>query len=127
MTDEKYLLAAARYVELNPVRASLAADPASYPWSSTGAHLKGADDGLVAAEQLLKLVGDWRIFLTGGLPEEEYEELRRYERTGGRKRKNTSMVSLDYARGNLARARRDYLAALVTPDWVRGTIGEEGK
>lgn len=31
------------------------------------------------------------------------------------------------ARGNLARARRDYLVALVTLDWVRGTIGEEGK
>lgn len=31
------------------------------------------------------------------------------------------------ARSNLARARRDYLVALVTLDWVRGTIGEEGK
>ena len=29
--DEKYLLAAARYVELNPVRARLVADPAEYP------------------------------------------------------------------------------------------------
>ncbi len=31
------------------------------------------------------------------------------------------------ARGNLARTRRDYLVALVTLDWVRGTIGEEDK
>ena len=31
------------------------------------------------------------------------------------------------ARGNLAHARRDYQVALVTLDWVRGTIGEEGK
>jgi len=31
------------------------------------------------------------------------------------------------ARGNLTRARRDYLVALVTLDWVKGTIGEEGK
>ncbi len=30
------------------------------------------------------------------------------------------------ARGNLARARRDYLVALVTLDWVMGAIGEEG-
>jgi outer membrane protein TolC len=31
------------------------------------------------------------------------------------------------ARSNLARARRDYLVALVTLDWVTGAIGEENK
>lgn len=31
------------------------------------------------------------------------------------------------ARGNLARARRDYLVAQATLQWVMGTIGEEGK
>ena len=31
------------------------------------------------------------------------------------------------ARSNLARARRDYLVALATLDWVMGTSGEEGK
>jgi outer membrane protein TolC len=31
------------------------------------------------------------------------------------------------AKSNLARARRDYLVALVTLDWVKGTIGEEVK
>jgi len=80
--DEKYLLAAARYVELDPLRARLVADPASYPWSSARAHIRGTDDGLVSAEPLLKLVEDWKSFLTGGLREEEYKELRRHERTG---------------------------------------------
>ena len=80
--DEKYLLAAARYVELNPVRARLVADPAEYPWSSARAHLTGAGDGLATAEPLLELVGDWRSFLASRLPEEEYEDLRRHERTG---------------------------------------------
>ena len=42
--DEKYLLAAARYVELNPVRARLVEKPELYPWSSAAAHVKGADD-----------------------------------------------------------------------------------
>ena len=37
--DEPYLLAAARYVELNPLRANLVADAAEWPWSSAGAHL----------------------------------------------------------------------------------------
>jgi putative transposase len=31
---ERYLLACCRYVELNPVRAAMASDPAEYPWSS---------------------------------------------------------------------------------------------
>ena len=34
-TDE-YLLACCRYVELNPVRAGIVADPADYRWSSYG-------------------------------------------------------------------------------------------
>ena len=32
--------------------------------------------------------------------------------------------NLNQARGNLARARRDYLVALVNLDWARGTLGE---
>ena len=35
--DEPYLLAAARYVELNPVRAKLVSDPAQYRWSGPSA------------------------------------------------------------------------------------------
>ena len=42
--DEPYLLAAARYVEWNPVRAGLAVDAADWPWSSAKAHLSGRDD-----------------------------------------------------------------------------------
>jgi len=32
--SEQYLLACYRYIELNPVRARLVADPRAYPWSS---------------------------------------------------------------------------------------------
>lgn len=37
--DEPYLLAAARYAELNPVRARLAQSAAEWRWSSARAHL----------------------------------------------------------------------------------------
>jgi putative transposase len=80
--DEQYLLAAVRYIELNPVRARITYDPIKYTWSSAGAHVRGRDDGLVAVKPLLDLVGDWRGFLSGGLTEDEYKELRRHERTG---------------------------------------------
>jgi putative transposase len=45
--DEPHLLAAARYVELNPVRAQLVAYAGDWRWSSARAHLSGRDDGLV--------------------------------------------------------------------------------
>src|SRR3972149_902391 len=45
--DEPYLLAAARYVELNPVRAQLVAHGGDWPWSSARAHLSGRDDRVV--------------------------------------------------------------------------------
>jgi putative transposase len=40
--DELYALAALRYLDRNPVRASLVEDPVSYPWSSCAAYAAGA-------------------------------------------------------------------------------------
>lgn len=61
--DENYLLAAARYVELNPVRAELTKEAEKYPWSSAAAHISGRDDRLVKVEPLLEIVKDWKLFL----------------------------------------------------------------
>jgi putative transposase len=80
--DESYLLAVARYVELNPVRAKLAAGPSAYRWSSARAHLKGKDDPLVKVSPLLKVAGNWRRLLTGAVREEELKLFRSPERTG---------------------------------------------
>lgn len=80
--DETYLLAAARYVEMNPVRAHLAPDAASWPWSSARAHLGMADDQLVKVEPLLEMAGDWRLFLYGAGEEGEMNDIRKHERTG---------------------------------------------
>ena len=44
--DERHLMAAARYVERNPVRAGLAARPEDWPWSSAAAHVAGKPDAL---------------------------------------------------------------------------------
>jgi len=80
--DERYLLAAARYIEQNPVRAGLAASPWEYPWSSAKAHLLRRDDALVKVRPLLELVADWKGFLDLGASEDEVRQLRRHERTG---------------------------------------------
>jgi putative transposase len=80
--DEPYLLACARYVELNPVRAKLVQRPSEWRWSSARAHLRGKDDRLVAVRPLLDLVPDWAAFLNGGLQEDEHQAIRAGERTG---------------------------------------------
>lgn len=79
--DENYLLAAALYVEMNPVRASLVTDAAAWPWSSAHAHLAGEDDGLVKVSPLLEMVGDWKTFLAGA-NEELLNDIRKHERSG---------------------------------------------
>jgi putative transposase len=55
--DEEHLVAAARYVALNPVRAGLAGRAEDWRWSSAKAHLEGRDDGLVSVGPLLERCG----------------------------------------------------------------------
>src|SRR5436190_5262520 len=45
--DERHLLAAIRYIAMNPVRAALATRAEDWPWSSVRAHLSGRDGKLV--------------------------------------------------------------------------------
>jgi putative transposase len=51
--DEEHLMAAVRYVALNPVRARLVRQARDWRWSSVGAHLAGKDDGYVAVAPIL--------------------------------------------------------------------------
>jgi len=80
--DEDYLLAAARYVERNPIRAGLVEDPCAWKWSSAAAHMEGEDDALVTVSPLREIVGNWREFLGREVEQREYELVRSHERTG---------------------------------------------
>jgi hypothetical protein len=46
------------YIEHNPVRAKPSKDPRVYPRSSTAAHTKGYEDGLVVVKPLQRVVDD---------------------------------------------------------------------
>lgn len=63
--DERYLLAAIRYVERNPVRAGIVNKPWEYVWSSAGWHTgKVETDPLVTGDEVLtQLVGEWGEYL----------------------------------------------------------------
>ena len=80
--DEAWLLAAARYVELNPVRAGLVDKAWQWKWSSAAAHRRGKDDRLVKVAPLLEMAGKWTDFLRRWPTEEETEAIRLHERTG---------------------------------------------
>ena len=67
--DEDHLLTAARYVELNPVRAGLVQAQSRYRWSSAAAHLRRRDDVLVQVAPLLQMAPNWRRLLTSAIRE----------------------------------------------------------
>jgi putative transposase len=54
--DEAHLMAAVRYVSLNPVRARLVTRAQVWPWSSVRAHLAGVDDELAVVAPVLERV-----------------------------------------------------------------------
>lgn len=82
--DEAHLLAAVRYVALNPVRAGLVRRARDWPWSSVGAHLSGQDDALVTVAPLLERYGDFEEILDRQAEEEAstWAALRKSETTG---------------------------------------------
>jgi putative transposase len=80
--DERHLLAAARYVPMNPVRAGLAARAEDWPWSSARAHLSGASDGITTVAPLLDRIGDFTGFLAGAEDEAAVRAIRRSRTTG---------------------------------------------
>ena len=103
--SESYLLAAARYVERNPVRAGLAERPEAYPWSSAAAHIAGRDDVLVRVSPPIEIVGDWGGFLS---PEEgkEGEEIRRHERMGRPLGNEAFIIGIENLFGRILRKQK---------------------
>ena len=80
--DERHLMAAVRYIELNPVRARLCSRPEYWPWSSARAHLSGQDDDVVSVKPMLDRVVNWRRYLGARVNDEELERIRSCSRTG---------------------------------------------
>ncbi len=87
---ERYWFSCMRYVELNPVRAGLVADPGAFAWSSYRRHAYGEVDPLVTPHPLYLALGHtpkdreaaWRIYCGEALPAGELDELRRAVHAG---------------------------------------------
>lgn len=55
--DEQYLLTCMRYIELNPVRASMVKTPAMYRWSSYRANAQRKPDAAITQHPIFKALG----------------------------------------------------------------------
>jgi putative transposase len=68
--SNSYLLTCMRYIELNPVRASMVDHPGEYKWSSYGSNAQGYEDLLIEAHPLYTVLGE-----TATKRQEVYREL----------------------------------------------------
>jgi len=84
--DEGHLMAAARYVEMNPVRARLAGRAEDWPWSSAAAHVSGKADALAQSDWLAERTAGWVCSWCEYLQQNDGRDvaatMRRHEGTG---------------------------------------------
>ncbi len=80
--DEKYLYAAVRYVERNPVRAKMVSKAQDYKWSSAQAHIKGKVEDLLTKFYLQEEIKDWESYLNEEDDQKELAHLRIHGCTG---------------------------------------------
>lgn len=99
---ERHLLACMVYIDLNPVRAGLAADPAEYPWSSHGHYTGGRADRMITPHPLY-----WELGNTPFARDAAYAELVRYGITPDQQRALTDSALRGWALGE-----PDYVADL---------------
>lgn len=82
--SERYFLTCSRYIELNPARAALVANPPDYPWSSLEHHLGTKFDPLITDHPLYWAMGNtpfereaaYKALIEQGLTAEELKLMR---------------------------------------------------
>lgn len=99
---ERYLLACMVYIDLNPVRAGMVADPANYPWSSYQHYSGRKVDKLITPHPLY-----WELGNTPFAREQAYTELVRTGISDQQKRALTDSALRGWALGE-----PDYVADL---------------
>lgn len=80
--DEKYLYAAIRYIELNPVRAGIVRRAEDYKFSSASAHVYKKKEMLLSDNFMIKEVKDWKSFLEQGDDKNDAQLFERHSRIG---------------------------------------------
>jgi putative transposase len=82
--SDRYLLTCYRYIELNPVRAGLAAHPSEYAWSSHAANAAGVKSDVITPHELYMAISEdaderrreYRAMFGSDLSEDELRAIR---------------------------------------------------
>lgn len=114
---ERYLLACMVYLDLNPVRAGMVADPADYPWSSYLHYIGRRSDKLLTPHPLY-----WELGNTPFARDEAYAEL---VRAGIGEKVKQALT--DSALRGWALGEPDYVAELQRRTARRVTPGQAGR
>ena len=109
--ESVHLMAAVRYVELNPVRAGLCERAEDWRWSSARAHVTGKADGLTDLEALAGIHRNWSAMLrhgleAGDLGEEEVAAIERHMRTGRPRGSEAFVGALESRTGRALKPRK---------------------
>jgi putative transposase len=125
-----YLLTCYRYIELNPVRAGLVADPAAYPWSSYRVNAEGDPSSLVSphAEYLRLGRAQYRSLFAGQFDQVLLREIRSTTNGGyalgaeAFKREIAGLLGRNVSKGIAGRPPRADLPKAMEPalDWLPG-------
>lgn len=81
--EDRYLWAVSKYIEVNPVRASIVEKPEDYPYSSAKAHILGKLDPLLNEDLFTKInINEYRKFIQ--IEDERHikDEIRSHTRSG---------------------------------------------
>jgi putative transposase len=115
--SERYLLTCMAYIDLNPVRGGLVADPSDYPWSSHAHYTGRRNDKLITPHSLY-----WELGNTPFARDAAYAELVR----GGISAQQQQALTDSALRG-WALGERDYVADLQRRTERRVSRGRAGR
>ncbi len=105
--DEVYLMAAVRYVELNPVKARLVSKSEHWDYSSAASHVYGKEDALLSKSPLLReMIDDWKEFLRVTPSEQDIKMLQQHERTGHPLGSDGFLTRLEKSIGRLLKPKK---------------------
>ena len=104
--DDAHLLRAARYIDMNPVRAGLCVLPGQYEWGSAGSRLNGSSDSLITSPCLDQMIkADYELY-SAIIDDDELEKIRLHQRTGRPLGRTGFVESLEQSLGVTLKPKR---------------------
>lgn len=98
--DEPHLIAVAKYIERNPVRAGMVKKPWQYQWSSARIHINNKENSTLRLKDLFKILDDmscdsWKDYIDSREDKQALDSIRTHTLTGRPLGANTFVETLE--------------------------------